>query len=85
MTSTRGWTVAAKTRDRLGESALWHPRERAIYWIDWYGPILHRLRLSGREVESWRIPGSATVGSFVFATGGRPAQCRQSAQAGTVP
>jgi hypothetical protein len=25
------WKIVAQTRDRLGESAMWHPRERAIY------------------------------------------------------
>ena len=69
--AAHGWTVVAETQDRLGESAMWHPRERAIYWVDWYGPILHRLRLDGRRVESWTIPGSTTLGSSVFATGGR--------------
>jgi sugar lactone lactonase YvrE len=65
------WTVVADTHDRLGESALWHSRERAIYWVDWYRPSLHRLPLDGRDAKSWRIPGSSTIGSFVFATGGR--------------
>ncbi len=69
--AAREWQVVAQTRDRLGESAIWHPRERAIYWIDWYGPIVHRLRLDGGKLESWTIPGATTSGSLVFATGGR--------------
>lgn len=67
----RGWTVAARTHDRLGESALWHARERAIYWADFYGPVLHRLRLGCQAVESWTLHGSSTVGSFAFASDGR--------------
>ncbi|MFN4140205.1 SMP-30/gluconolactonase/LRE family protein [Aestuariivirga sp.] len=61
--------VVAQTRDRLGESAMWHADEQAIYWVDWYGPVLHRMKAGGK-VESWTIPGSTLIGSFVFAAGG---------------
>jgi sugar lactone lactonase YvrE len=63
-------TVFVQTRDRLGESPMWHVGEQAIYWVDLYGPVLHRMRTGG-SVESWTIPGSKFVGSFVFAEGGR--------------
>jgi sugar lactone lactonase YvrE len=49
---------------------MWHAGEQAIYWVDLYGPVLHRMRAGG-PVESWTIPGSRFVGSFVFAAGGR--------------
>ncbi|PZF75404.1 SMP-30/gluconolactonase/LRE family protein [Aestuariivirga litoralis] len=62
--------IVAQTRDRLGESPLWHQAEQAIYWTDLYGPILHRLGRDGR-IESWTIPGTSFIGSFVFASGGR--------------
>jgi sugar lactone lactonase YvrE len=62
--------IVAQTRDRLGESAMWHSREQAVYWIDWYGPAVHRMRLGG-AVESWTVPRTALIGSFVFVTGGR--------------
>jgi sugar lactone lactonase YvrE len=68
--TAQGWTIAASTQDRLGESALWHAGERAIYWADFYGPVLRRLRLGG-VVESWILQGSATIGSLAFASGGR--------------
>jgi sugar lactone lactonase YvrE len=64
------WRIAAQTRDRLGESALWHPREKAIYWVDCYGPTLHRLR-EGGKVESWTISDAKNLGSIVFVKGGR--------------
>ena len=64
------WTIVAQTRDRLGESVMWHAAEQAIYWVDWYGPILHRLKL-GHEIESWTIPNASILGSFVFASKGR--------------
>ena len=62
-------TLVAQTRDRLGESPLWHPGEQAIYWTDLYGPTLHRLRPGG-TVESWHVPGTSVIGSFVFVRGG---------------
>jgi D-xylonolactonase len=64
------WKIVAQTRDRLGESPMWHAGERAIYWVDWYGPTLHRLKQGG-AVESWAVPGTAILGSFVFVKGGR--------------
>lgn len=63
-------TIVARTQDRLGESPLWHVGEQALYWIDVYGPTVHRMRL-GREVESWKIAGAKFVGSLAFACGGR--------------
>ena len=60
----------AQTRDRLGESPMWHAGEQAIYWVDVYGPILHRMR-AGQPVENWTIPGTEFISSFVFVRGGR--------------
>lgn len=65
------WTIFAHTRDRLGESPMWHPGEDALYWVDWYGPTLHRKVRGQDRVESWTIPGETVLGSFVFASGGR--------------
>lgn len=62
-------TIVAQTRDRLGESPLWHTGEQAIYWTDLYGPTVHRLRKGG-AVESWTVPGTQFIGSFVFVRGG---------------
>lgn len=63
-------TIVAQTRDKLGESPLWHAGEQAIYWTDLYGPTVHRMGRDGR-IESWAIPGTKFIGSFVFGTGGR--------------
>jgi sugar lactone lactonase YvrE len=65
------FTLFAQTRDRLGESPMWHPAQQALYWVDWYGPTLHRLKWGEAKPESWTIPGETTLGSFVFASGGR--------------
>lgn len=65
------WQIVAQTRDRLGESPMWHPGEEALYWVDWYGPTLHRKLWGQDKVESWTIEGETVLGSFVFASGGR--------------
>ena len=53
MMATAGdWQVIGETRDRLGESPLWHPREQALYWIDFYGPTVHRLRSGDRRAPA---------------------------------
>lgn len=65
------WTVFADTKDRLGESPMWSASEQALYWVDWYGPTLHRKTWGQDKIESWTIPGETVLGSFVFASGGR--------------
>ncbi|WP_421696093.1 SMP-30/gluconolactonase/LRE family protein [Aestuariivirga sp.] len=67
----QNWKIIAQTRDRLGESPMWNQAENALYWVDWYGPTLHRLVWGQEKVESWVIPGESVLGSFVFAAGGR--------------
>lgn len=65
------WQICAQTHDRLGESILWHPLEKALYWIDFYGPIVHRQKRAEGLVESWKIDSGKTMGSLVFADKGR--------------
>ncbi|MGE0242153.1 MAG: SMP-30/gluconolactonase/LRE family protein [Parvibaculaceae bacterium] len=65
------WQICARTQDRLGESVAWHPTEQALYWVDFYGPIVHRQREAKGPVESWTIAGGAAIGSLVFVDGGR--------------
>lgn len=69
--ATPDWKIIARTRDRLGESPMWRAAEHSLYWVDWYGPIVRRLKWGQDKVESWTIPGETTLGSFVFAQGGR--------------
>lgn len=70
MTETT-WQIAAATRDRLGESPMWHASELALYWIDWYNPIVHRLVPVTGKLEHWAIPGATAIGSIVLVSGGR--------------
>ncbi len=60
------WKICAPTRDRLGESILWHPHEQALYWIDFYGPIVHRQRHGSEVVDSWKLDFAETIGSLVL-------------------
>jgi sugar lactone lactonase YvrE len=64
------WQVIGETRDRLGESALWHPTEAALYWIDYYGPHIHRYDPATGETRHWTPAGTATIGSLAFAADG---------------
>lgn len=65
------WRVAAATRDRLGESPMWNATEQALYWIDWYNPMVHRLVPERGKLEHWTIPGAPAIGSIVLVSGGR--------------
>jgi D-xylonolactonase len=65
------WQVCAQTHDRLGESILWHPQEEALYWIDFYGPTVHRQKWGRGLVESWKLELGQTIGSLVFVDNGR--------------
>lgn len=64
------WQICAKTNDKLGESILWHPTEAALYWIDFYGPFVHRMRGAKGPVETWKIDAAKAIGSLVFADKG---------------
>ena len=35
--------VACADRDQLGEGPLWDVDEQRLYWIDSYGPAIHRM------------------------------------------
>ena len=65
------WQVIGETRDRLGESPLWHPREQALYWIDFYGPTVHRLEPATGAYRQWKLDKAPTIGSLNFTDDGR--------------
>lgn len=41
---------------QLGESPLWHPEERALYWIDINGCAVHRYDPGIRTHDRWSVP-----------------------------
>ncbi|UVK41873.1 SMP-30/gluconolactonase/LRE family protein [Mesorhizobium sp. AR07] len=63
---TADWRICTSTRDRLGESILWHPVEQSLYWIDFYGPTVHRQRRGSGVVENWKLDFAETMGSLVL-------------------
>jgi sugar lactone lactonase YvrE len=48
--------VFSETRDALGEGPLWDVEEQRLYWIDSYGPAIHRADARGSDRASWRVP-----------------------------
>ncbi len=59
--------VVNTDRDQLGEGPLWDAAEQALYWIDSYGPAVHRLEVGGRR-STWPLPEH--VGSIALRQGG---------------
>ncbi|WP_460841914.1 SMP-30/gluconolactonase/LRE family protein [Noviherbaspirillum agri] len=48
--------MAFDTPMLLGESPLWHPCERALYWIDIAGRAVHRLHPESNAHIAWGLP-----------------------------
>jgi sugar lactone lactonase YvrE len=59
--------VVNEDRDQLGEGPLWDVQEQALYWIDSYGPAVHRLEPGGGR-RTWPVPDH--VGSIALRQGG---------------
>jgi uncharacterized protein (DUF849 family) len=59
--------VACADRDQLGEGPLWDVDEQRLYWIDSYGPAMHRMEPSGAK-KTWPLP--EPIGSMVLRRGG---------------
>jgi sugar lactone lactonase YvrE len=59
--------VETAHRARLGESPVWSVAEQALYWVDFYGPAIHRLSPADGQLHSWPVPGVEQVGSIVLA------------------
>lgn len=48
--------TAVERADLLGESPLWHPGEKALYWLDIKAPALRRLDPVTGAVTDWPLP-----------------------------
>ena len=70
ISSPDGWQVVAVSRDRLGESPLWHPQQHALYWIDFYGPTVHRFEPASGASRRWTLGAAPTIGSVAFTEAG---------------
>jgi sugar lactone lactonase YvrE len=69
--TTPNYAIAAATRDKLGESPVWNAVEQAVYWVDWYGPVIHRLHAPSGRLDHWTVPNTTMIGSIVQAKAGR--------------
>jgi sugar lactone lactonase YvrE len=61
-------TVAANTADILGESAVWEPATRAMWWVDMRRPALHRLDVASGAVTT--VPAPACCPAILPLDGG---------------
>lgn len=52
----------------LGESPVWSPRERVLYWIDIKAPAIHRTDPLTRRDQRW--PVDQEIGSIALRAGG---------------
>lgn len=52
----------------VGESPLWVPQEKALYWVDIEGFAIHRLRTENGEHQQWKVDSEAS--SLVRAAAG---------------
>lgn len=64
------WQAVGDTRDRLGESPLWHPRENLLYWVDFYGPTIRQLDPETGVHRQWKPDAAPTIGSLCFTEDG---------------
>ncbi|MDY0873827.1 SMP-30/gluconolactonase/LRE family protein [Dongia rigui] len=48
--------IFSDRKESLGEGPLWDVKEERLYWIDSYGPTVHRADLKGGDRRSWTMP-----------------------------
>jgi L-arabinonolactonase len=60
--------VLIDRKDSLGEGPLWDVEEQRLYWIDSYGPAVHRCDPKGGDRRSWPVP--EPIGSMALRRGG---------------
>lgn len=49
-------SVACSVPSQIGESPLWDPERKVLYWIDIAGRSLHRLHPESGSYDSWSLP-----------------------------
>jgi sugar lactone lactonase YvrE len=50
------WRTVIAQPDELGESPIWHPEERLLYWVDIPARQVRRADPATGTVESWAMP-----------------------------
>ncbi len=48
--------VLIDRKDSLGEGPLWDVDEQRLYWINSYGPSVHRCDAKGKGIKDWSVP-----------------------------
>jgi len=57
--------LVLRIESRLGESALWLPDEKRLYWLDLKGPAMHRFDPESGRNETWKLPLATPLGGVV--------------------
>lgn len=70
MTRTPDWRILTDHRDKLGESPQWNGATGELFWIDFFGPTIHRLGPDGRCTD-WTLKQFSSIGSVVLCQDGR--------------
>lgn len=70
MARTPDWRILTDVRDKLGESPQWNSATGEFYWIDFFGPTIHRITVDGKRMD-WTLPQFASIGSVVCCEDGR--------------
>ncbi len=60
-------------RHSVGECPVWDERAQALFWVDIFGPALHRWDPATGARREWRLPSD--IGSFALAADGKRAVC----------
>jgi len=48
--------IFSERKESLGEGPLWDVKEQRLYWIDSYGPAVHRADAKGGDRRTWKLP-----------------------------
>ena len=59
--------ILIRSENILGECPIWHPEERALYWVDVHGKLLQRYDWRSGATEKYEL--EEFVGSFAFCAG----------------
>lgn len=70
MARTPDWRIVTDSRDKLGESPQWNSATGELFWVDFFGPTIHRLSPGGQR-RDWRLAGFSSIGSVVLCADGR--------------
>lgn len=62
--------LALRIGSLLGESALWVPEEKRLYWLDLRTPAMHRFDPASGKNETWVLPLGTPLGGIVRARRG---------------